>query len=72
MGSLIEFLKRETALNVLEKTIKHAQIVQQCVRELEVGLKALLKEENFEKSRENFNKVDLLEDEADKLRREIL
>jgi len=72
MGSLIEFLKRETALNVLEKTIKHAQIVQQCVRELEVGLKVLLKEENFEKARENFNKVDLLEDEADKLRREIL
>jgi len=72
MGSLIEFLKRETALNVLEKTIKHAQIVQQCVRELEVGLKVLLKEENFEKSRENFNKVDLLEDEADKLRRDIL
>jgi len=72
MGSLIEFLKRETALNVLEKTIKHAQIVQQCVRELEVGLKVLLKEENFEKSRKNFHKVDLLEDEADKLRREIL
>ncbi len=72
MGSLIEFLKRETALNVLEKTIKHAQIVQQCVRELEVGLKVLLKEENFEKSRENFHKVDLLEDEADKIRREIL
>jgi len=72
MGSLIEFLKRETALNVLEKTIKHAQIVQQCVRELEVGLKLLLKEENFEKSCEIFNKVDLLEDEADKIRREIL
>jgi predicted phosphate transport protein (TIGR00153 family) len=72
MGSLIEFLKRETALNVLEKTIKHAQIVQQCVRELEAGLKVLLKEGNFEKSRENFNKVDLLEDEADKIRREIL
>jgi predicted phosphate transport protein (TIGR00153 family) len=72
MGSLIEFLKRETALNVLEKTIKHAQIVQHCVRELEVGLKVLLNEENFEKSRENFTKVDLLEDEADKLRREIL
>jgi len=72
MGSLIEFLKRETALNVLEKTIKHAQVVQQCVKELEAGLKVLLKEKNFEKSRENFNKVDLLEDEADKLRREIL
>jgi len=72
MGSLIEFLKRETALNVLEKTIKHAQIVQNCVKELEVGLKVLLKEENLEKSRKNFLKVDLLEDEADKVRREVL
>ncbi|MBY9021086.1 MAG: DUF47 family protein [Candidatus Lokiarchaeota archaeon] len=72
MGSLIEFLKRKTALNVLEKTINHAKIVQHCVRELEVGLKVLLKEENLEKSRENFKKVDLLEDEADQLRREIL
>ena len=72
MGSLIEFLKRKTTLNVLEKTIKHAQVVQQCVRELEVGLIVLLKEEDYEKSCKHFNKVDLLEDEADKLRREIL
>jgi len=71
MGSLIEFLKRETALNVLEKTIKHAQIVQECVKELEVGLKLLLKEKNVEKSNKNFHKVDLLEDDADKLRRKI-
>jgi len=72
MGSLIEFLKRETALNVLEKTIKHAQVVQQCVKELEIGLKILLKEGNLEKSSKNFHKVDLLEDEADKIRREVL
>lgn len=72
MGSLIEFLKRETALNVLEKTIKHAQIVQDCVRELEVGLIVLLKEENLNKARQHFHKVDLLEDEADKVRREVL
>ena len=71
MGSLIEFLKRETALNVLEKTIKHAQIFQECVKELEVGLKLLLKEKNVEKSNKNFHKVDLLEDDADKLRRKI-
>ncbi|HUW90355.1 MAG TPA: DUF47 family protein [Candidatus Nanopelagicaceae bacterium] len=71
MGSLIEYLKRKTALNVLEKTIKHAEVVQQCVRELEVGLKVLLEEKNLEQSRENFDKVDFLEDEADKLRREI-
>jgi len=72
MGSLIEFLKRETTLNVLEKTIKHAQIVQDCVKELEVGLKVLLKKDNLDKARKNFQKVDLLEDEADKIRREVL
>ncbi len=72
MGSLIEFLKRETALNVLEKTIKHAQIVKDCVKELEVGLKILLRDKNLDKARENFLKVDLLEDEADKIRREVL
>jgi predicted phosphate transport protein (TIGR00153 family) len=72
MGSLIEFLKRETALNVLEKTIKHAQVVQECVKELEKGLIALLKEENINNARNNFQKVDLLEDEADKIRREVL
>jgi len=72
MGSLIEFLKRETALNVLEKTIKHAQIVKDCVKELEVGLKILLKEENLDKARKKFQKVDLLEDEADTIRREVL
>ncbi len=71
MGSLIEFLKRETALNVLEKTIKHAQIVQECVKELEFGLNLLLKEKNIEKANKNFHKVDLLEDDADKLRRKI-
>ncbi len=71
MGSLIEFLKRETALNVLEKTIKHAQIVQECVKELEVGLNLLLKDKNLEKANKNFLKVDLLEDDADKLRRRI-
>ena len=71
MGSLIEFLKRETTLNVLEKTIKHAQIVQECVKELEVGLNLLLKEKNIEKANKNFLKVDLLEDDADRLRRRI-
>ncbi len=71
MGSLIEFLKRETTLNVLEKTIKHAQIVQECVKELEVGLNLLLKDKNLEKANKSFHKVDLLEDDADKLRRRI-
>jgi predicted phosphate transport protein (TIGR00153 family) len=71
MGSLIEFLKRETALNALERSIKHAKKVQECVRELEKGINALLKEKNQIKAEEFFIKVDSLEGEADKLRRNI-
>jgi len=69
IGSLIEYLKRETALNALEKTIKHAQKVQECVKELEKGLIMLLKEKDLEKTHDIFHNVDLLEGEADDLRR---
>ncbi|MFW9877415.1 MAG: DUF47 domain-containing protein [Candidatus Thorarchaeota archaeon] len=72
MGSLIEFLKRETAVNALEKSVKHAQIVQECVKHLDIGLKYLLKEKNVEKSHQLFHKVDVLERDADDLRRKIL
>ena len=71
MGSLIEYLKRETALNALEKTIKHARKVQECVRELDIGIQALLIHKNLEKSYEVFHNVDVIERDADKLRREI-
>ncbi|MFX0028060.1 MAG: DUF47 domain-containing protein [Candidatus Hermodarchaeota archaeon] len=72
MGSLIEFLKRETAVNALEKAIKHAQIVQECVKHLDLGLQTLLKDKDVEKSHELFHKVDVFERDADTLRREIL
>jgi len=71
MGSLIEYLKRETALNALEKTIKHAQKVQECVKTLDTGLQMLLKEKDLDKTHDIFHKVDLLEAEADNLRREL-
>jgi predicted phosphate transport protein (TIGR00153 family) len=71
MGSLIEYLKRETALNALEKTINHAKKVQECVRELDKGLQMLLKDKNLDKSYDTFHNVDVLEREADKLRRTI-
>jgi len=71
MGSLIEFLKRETAVNALEKSIKHAQIVQQCVKTLDSGINVLLKDKNHEKADQIFEKVDTLEGSADDLRREI-
>lgn len=71
MGSLIEFLKRETTLNALEKSIEHAQKVQECVKELNQGLKILLKEKEEEKSHKILLNVDNLEKEADILRRKI-
>ena len=72
MGSLIEYFKKKTAENVLEKAIKHAQKVQACVKELDNGIGILLKEKNREKSHAVFDNVDLIEEEADSLRREIL
>ena len=71
MGSLIEYLKRETALNALERSIKHAKKVQECVIELEKGLNVLIKEKNLTNAEEFFDKVDALEGEADTLRRDI-
>ncbi|GAG83419.1 unnamed protein product [marine sediment metagenome] len=69
IGSLIEYLKRETALNALEKTVKHVKKVQECVKELEKGLIMLLKEKDLKKTHDIFHNVDLLEGEADDLRR---
>lgn len=71
MGSLIEYFKKKTAVNVLEKSVKHAQKVKETVIELDHGLEILLKEKNLEKAHDHFHKVDLLEDDADTLRREI-
>lgn len=71
MGSLIEYLKRESTKNVLTSSINHAHLVQKCVKELNKGIQALLKEKEFEKAKVFFQNVDLLEDEADKMRRAI-
>jgi predicted phosphate transport protein (TIGR00153 family) len=57
---------------VLTKSIKHAQKVQDCVKELNKGMEILLKEKDLEKSSDIFHNVDMLEGEADSLRREIL
>jgi len=71
-GSLIEYFKKKTAENVLEKAIKHAQKVQVCVKELDKGIEILINEKNRDKSHDIFINVDLIENEADSLRREIL
>ena len=64
-------MKRETAVNALEKSVKHAKIVQECIKNLDIGLQVLLHEKNPEKSHDLFHKVDNLERDADDLRREI-
>jgi len=72
MGSLIEFMKRRTAENVLEKSVKHAQQVQKCVKKLNEGVQLLLKTKNSENSHAIFLNVDVIEREADTMRREIM
>jgi len=72
MGSLIDYFKKKTAENVLEKAIKHAQKVQTCVKELDRGIEILLKEKDRDRAHDIFHTVDLIEEEADSLRREIL
>ena len=72
MGSLIEFVKRKTAENVLEKSIKHAQQVQKCVKKLDEGVQLLLKTKKVENSHDIFLTVDAFEREADTMRREIM
>ncbi|MCP4764426.1 MAG: DUF47 family protein [archaeon] len=72
MGSLYDYLKRETVENALEKSIKHAQIVEECVKQLNIGIEVLLKEKNLDAFQKHFQEVDSLEDKADTLRREIL
>ncbi len=72
MGSLIEYFKKETTKNVLEKAIDHAQKVQESVKMLNQGIITLIKNHDSEKSHELFHDVDLLEGEADSIRRDIL
>ena len=72
MGTLIEYFKERVARSVLEKSIKHAGKVQECVVELGKGIEILLKEKDLDKAHDIFHNVDLEEDKADSLRREIL
>ncbi len=72
MGSLIEYFKKETAKNVLEKAIEHAKEVQKTVKELNKGIKVLLLEKDSEKAHDIFHAVDLIEGNADSIRRDIL
>jgi len=71
MGSLIEYFKKTTAKNVLEKAIEHARKIQTCVIELNSGIILLLKERKFDEAHQKFRSVDEIEGEADNIRRDI-
>jgi predicted phosphate transport protein (TIGR00153 family) len=72
MGSLIEYFKKKTAENVLEKALNHARKVQECVKELDKGMQILLETKDVEQAHEIFLNVDNLEREADDFRRDIM
>jgi len=72
MGSLIEYFKKETTKNVLEKAVDHAKKVKESVEELKKGVLKLIKEKNSKKAYQIFRQVDDLEGEADFIRRDIL
>lgn len=72
MGSLIEYFKKETAKNVLEKAINHAKKTQECVHELNKGVELLIKNKDTEAAHKVFLNVDKIEGEADNIRRDIL
>lgn len=72
MGSLIEYFKKKTAENVLEKAIKHAQKIQECVKELDKGIESLLNTKDIQEAHDIFLNVDSLEGEADTYRRDIM
>jgi predicted phosphate transport protein (TIGR00153 family) len=72
MGSLIEYFKKKTAENVLEKALNHARKVQECVKELDKGMQILLEAKDVEQAHEIFLNVDNLEREADDFRRDIM
>jgi predicted phosphate transport protein (TIGR00153 family) len=72
MGSLIEYFKEKTAENAIEKSIKHSKKAQQCVMELQKGIHALLIEKDYDGADKIFEEIDVIESEADTIRREIL
>lgn len=72
MGSLIEYFKKETAKNVLEKAIDHAIKVQESVEKLDKGVKILIQNRDLDKAHNILHQVDLLEGDADTIRRDIL
>ena len=72
MGSLKNFLQSRNEEDVLEKSILHMKKVLECVVEFERGCTIYVQEKNPELAFEIFKRVDILEHEADIIRRDLL
>ncbi|MHA1756958.1 MAG: DUF47 family protein [Promethearchaeota archaeon] len=71
MSSLFEWLKSRNEESAINKTIVHTQKVLECVVEYEKALSFLIEEHNIDLALKVFFRVDELEHQADKIRREI-
>ena len=72
MGSLKNFLQSRNEEDVLEKSILHMKKVLECVVEFERGCTIYIQEKKPELAFEIFKRVDILEHEADIIRRDLL
>ncbi len=72
MGSLKNFLQSRNEENVLEKSILHMKKVLECVVEFERGFSIYVEEKKPDLAFEIFKRVDILEHEADIIRRDLL
>ncbi|MHA1919513.1 MAG: DUF47 domain-containing protein, partial [Promethearchaeota archaeon] len=72
MGSLKNFLQSRNEENVLEKSILHMKKVLECVVEFERGCSIYIQEKKPDLAFEIFKRVDILEHEADIIRRDLL
>ena len=72
MGSLKNWLQSRNEENVMAKVLGHMQKVLECVVEFERGFGFYADEKDSKLALEVFQRVDVLEHDADKLRRELL
>jgi len=72
MGSLKNFLQSRNEEDVLEKSILHMKKVLECVVEFERGCTIYIQEKKPDLAFEIFKRVDILEHEADIIRRDLL
>jgi hypothetical protein len=72
MSTLFGWLKNRNEENILNKAVAHMQKTLECVVEFDKGFTFMVKEHNFTLALDVFRRVDVIEHEADIMRRDIL